>query len=117
MTIVDIIYFLKHFNLNNIQTFNIILYTFIGIGAVIFIILFFLTAPYGGRHTSTAWGPLISSRTGWLFMEIPASLLLAVYFFFSPDKTNPVLIAFFIICYNIVIINFTYIWPTKYSSS
>jgi 3-oxo-5-alpha-steroid 4-dehydrogenase 1 len=93
----DIINFLKNININNIETFNIALYTFIAIGLIIFIVLFFKTAPYGGRHTATTWGMLISSRTGWLFMEIPASLLFTIYFIMSPDKSNLVLIVFFII--------------------
>ncbi len=93
----DIINILLHIDINNLKTFNMAIYAFIAIGFVIFIVLFFLTAPYGGRHTSTTWGPLVSSRTGWLFMEIPASLLFAIYYIMSTEKANPVLIVFFII--------------------
>lgn len=41
--------------------------------------LLFITAPYG-RHARGGWGPKISSRTGWLLMESPASLgFLTIY--------------------------------------
>jgi protein-S-isoprenylcysteine O-methyltransferase Ste14 len=48
-------------------------------GAIIFVSLFFVTAPYG-RHARAGWGPALSSRLGWIVMECPASLVfLAIY--------------------------------------
>ena len=40
-----------------------------------FVLLFFISAPYG-RYLRAGWGPTVSSRTGWLLMEAPASLLM-----------------------------------------
>lgn len=39
--------------------------------AVVFVLLFFVTAPYG-RHVRRGWGPTISSRASWMLMESPA---------------------------------------------
>jgi protein-S-isoprenylcysteine O-methyltransferase Ste14 len=48
-------------------------------GAVVFVTLFLVSAPYG-RHRRAGWGPTISNRLGWIIMESPAALVfLAVY--------------------------------------
>ena len=41
-----------------------------------FPLLFWITVPYGGRHTSDRWGPTIPSRIAWFLMEIPAPTFL-----------------------------------------
>lgn len=41
------------------------------VAAAVFILLFFITAPYG-RHVRRGWGPGIDSRWGWVLMEFPA---------------------------------------------
>jgi len=61
------------------ELFQILLFGFAGIGAVIFIVLFFITAPYG-RHTRPGWGTQLNDRWGWLLMEAPAVLLFLLYF-------------------------------------
>lgn len=55
--------------------------------AVVFIILFFITAPYG-RHLRQGWGPSIPSHLGWFLMEAPAAILFAVYFIFGSSPKN-----------------------------
>lgn len=55
-------------------------WTEIGLAALTFISLFFVTAPYG-RHGRKGWGPEIGQRLGWILMELPAvALWLAIYF-------------------------------------
>lgn len=51
----------------------------IGLGALTFVSLFFVTAPYG-RHARAGWGPEIGQRAGWILMELPAvALWLGIY--------------------------------------
>lgn len=61
------------------ELFQILLFGFAGVGTVVFIALFFVTAPYG-RHTRPGWGPRINNRWGWLLMEAPAVFLFLLYF-------------------------------------
>ena len=41
-----------------------------------FPLLFWITVPYGGRHTSARWGPTIPSRVAWFLMEAPAPIFI-----------------------------------------
>jgi protein-S-isoprenylcysteine O-methyltransferase Ste14 len=41
------------------------------------------SAPYG-RHAREGWGPKVSSRTGWILMEAPAALVIALFFWLAP---------------------------------
>jgi 3-oxo-5-alpha-steroid 4-dehydrogenase 1 len=49
------------------------------LAVVVFIALFFVTAPYG-RHAVLNSGPLINSEIAWLIMEAPSPLLFAACF-------------------------------------
>jgi 3-oxo-5-alpha-steroid 4-dehydrogenase 1 len=49
------------------------------LAAGVFVLLFFVTAPYG-RHVRGGWGPTLASRTGWLIMEAPSVLVFAAGF-------------------------------------
>ncbi len=51
------------------EQYTYFLYCWIAFAIAIFILLHFVTAPYG-RHTKTTWGPLISNRLAWIIMEI-----------------------------------------------
>jgi len=51
----------------------------IATGALVFVVLFWITAPYG-RHVRGGWGPVISNRLGWLLMESPAALVFAAVY-------------------------------------
>jgi len=42
------------------------------IALIAFPLLFWITVPYGGRHTSERWGPSIPARAAWCLMELPA---------------------------------------------
>jgi 3-oxo-5-alpha-steroid 4-dehydrogenase 1 len=59
---------------------------------VVFIALYFFTAPYG-RHTTAGWGPSLSERMGWLVMESPAVLLPAALIIMSPSPVRPIALA------------------------
>jgi len=61
--------------------------------AIVFILLFLITAPYG-RHGRPGWGPALPPRLGWIIMELPAFLVIALCFFASRRTADPVSIAF-----------------------
>jgi len=74
--------------------FNTLLYIWMGIAIVMIPILLRVTPPYG-RHTSNSWGPTISSKWGWIIMEIPVIIVFS-YLFLTGDaeKSLPLYIFF-----------------------
>lgn len=52
-------------------------WAWMGLAAVVFVALFFVTAPYG-RHLRAGWGPQVPARVGWMVMEAPALLLVGL---------------------------------------
>lgn len=46
----------------------------LSIAAIAFPLLFWITVPYGGRHTSERWGPSVPSPLAWFLMEVPAPI-------------------------------------------
>ena len=53
------------------------------LAAFVFILLFFIPAPYG-RHVRSGWGPMIPDRIGWIVMEAPSALVFAACFIVGP---------------------------------
>jgi 3-oxo-5-alpha-steroid 4-dehydrogenase 1 len=51
----------------------------VGIAAIVFVVLFFITAPYG-RHAEDAKGPKLPGRIAWLLMEAPSPIIMAACF-------------------------------------
>lgn len=71
--------------------FNTIIQVWSAVAVFAFIYLLFKPAPYG-RYAETGWGPMISSKTGWLFMEVPVLIIMIVYFviYFSDLQPAPI---------------------------
>lgn len=61
-------------------------------GGVVFVSLFFVTAPYG-RHARGGWGPTVSNRLGWVVMESPAAIAFAVVYALGRHARDPVPLA------------------------
>lgn len=65
-------------------------------GLIIFVVLQFVSAPYG-RHTRRGWGPRIPNRLGWVVMELPSMLVFAYFFLSGEESPAPVTWIFFAI--------------------
>ena len=82
------------------EFYPILLYAFLGIGVIVFVVLFFIPAPYG-RHVRSGWGLRLSSRWGWMWMELPAALLFLVFFLLGQRK-------------DVVPVIFLFVWISHY---
>lgn len=78
------------------ELFDKLIIGWIGIGAIIFIVLLFVSAPYG-RHTRKGWGPVIPNRLGWVMMELPSMLFFGFFFLRGPGGHSFVTWIFFAI--------------------
>jgi 3-oxo-5-alpha-steroid 4-dehydrogenase 1 len=67
-----------------------------GLAVVVFVLLFFITAPYG-RFTRAGFGPVLGQRLGWVLMETPSALLMIVFFLAGNRLENPVAISFLLL--------------------
>ncbi len=63
-------------------------------GAVTFLVLLFVSAPYG-RHSRKGWGPTLPNRWGWFLMEFPALLVFSWFFLSRQDPIPRVTWIFF----------------------
>lgn len=78
----------------NYETYQAIIYVWMGIGLATFILLLNITAPYG-RHTSAHWGPLISNNLGWVLMEAP--VIIALMYFVLNNLQNQNAVTWFLL--------------------
>lgn len=62
----------------SLETINLICIIWIIIAITSFVLLQYVTAPYG-RHVKKGWGPEIANHLGWVIMELP-SFLIILYF-------------------------------------
>jgi 3-oxo-5-alpha-steroid 4-dehydrogenase 1 len=63
-------------------------------GAITFVVLFVVTAPYG-RHAREGWGPAIPTRIAWVAMESPSVIFFAWCYLRGPHPTAPAAVALF----------------------
>jgi protein-S-isoprenylcysteine O-methyltransferase Ste14 len=83
----------------------------IGVGAIVFISLFFVAAPYG-RYMRKGWGVTVSNRVGWMVMETPAAMGFAIIYALGEHALDPVplaLAALWLTHY----VHRAYVWPFK----
>ena len=66
-----------------------------GLAAVVFVLLFFIAAPYG-RHVRRGWGPDLGSRLAWIIMEAPSPLLFALFFVTGSNAVTVTSVAFLV---------------------
>jgi len=78
------------------ENFFLFVWSWAILGLIIFVLLLFVTAPYG-RHSRKDWGPNISNRMGWILMEFPSLLVFILCFLLGPNQIQPVTWIFFAI--------------------
>ncbi len=66
---------------------EILKFTMFGIGGIVFIVLFFISAGYG-RYATNKWGPKINPKLGWVIMECVSPLMFFSFFIFSTQTDN-----------------------------
>lgn len=98
--------------MSELQIFNTLVSAYPIIAALIALAVLFITPPYG-RHNANKplWGPQISSRTGWLIMEAPASLAPLVLLALS--KRYDLVICVFMAIWQIHYVNRSFIFPFR----
>ncbi len=58
-----------------LSQFDAIVLVWIAMAVVTFILLQFVTAPFG-RHARSGWGPMVRNKWGWMWMEMPSFVLI-----------------------------------------
>jgi len=95
--------------------FNSFIIGWLVLAAVVFVLLFFLVAPYG-RHWRSGWGPAIDNKMGWVIMEAAAPLVFAACFVLSKN-TNTVTVLVFFGLWEVHYIHRAFIYPLGLRSS
>ena len=75
--------------------FNGLLIGWFVLGAVVFVLLFFVAAPYG-RHIRKGWGLTIDNRLAWVLMEAPSPIVFALCFILG-GSTGAVSVVFLVL--------------------
>jgi protein-S-isoprenylcysteine O-methyltransferase Ste14 len=78
-----------------LTVFNVLLVGWFVLAVVVFVALFFIVAPYG-RHVRRGWGYTVGNKVGWVIMEAPAPIALAICFFLGRSTATAVTIVFLI---------------------
>ncbi len=85
------------------------LFGWTALALIIFISLFFVSAPYG-RHTRKGWGLGINPKWGWFIMEFPALTVPLFFFLFSQRNQNTAAV-FFLVMWEVHYVQRTIIYP------
>src|SRR4029079_5539731 len=94
-----------------IETLTWICYVWIAIAVIVFVTMFFITAPFG-RHTSEKWGIMINNKLGWIIIEFPSLELMSYFLYFCSRSFSSfvwILFAVWIMHY----VNRTMIYPFR----
>lgn len=93
------------------ESFFLFLWIWTIIGLLAFILLLFVTAPYG-RHSRKDLGLSIPNRVGWIVMELPSLIFFILAFLLGPNRIQPVTWIFFA-AYVFHYGNRSLLWPLR----
>lgn len=70
------------------QFYNITVLIVICLSGFVFLMLFFVSAPYG-KFLREGWGPSLKTKWAWMIMESPSPLLMTYFFITSGPEIFP----------------------------
>jgi 3-oxo-5-alpha-steroid 4-dehydrogenase 1 len=73
--------------------FNSLIIAWFVLGAVVFVALFFIAAPYG-RHARKGWGYAVGNKLGWVLMEAASPIVFFVFWLLGDYRFNAVSLVF-----------------------
>ncbi len=94
------------------QSFEWVAYGTLALALPVFLLLFFVRAPYG-RHIRRGWGPLLDNRLGWFIMESPAVLVFGAIVLLYARLNITVVLLFLLWQLHYVHRAFVYPWTLK----
>jgi 3-oxo-5-alpha-steroid 4-dehydrogenase 1 len=71
--------------------YRIFLFLIFGFAIIVFILLFYISAPYG-KFLRSGWGPVVSSKWAWMIMELPSPALIILFFITSGNRNSVTLV-------------------------
>lgn len=92
--------------------YNITIILIFSFAIIVFILLFYISAPYG-RFLRKGWGPVIKTRWAWMIMEFPSPALMTIFFILSDQKAFPQVL--FLMLWLSHYIHRTFIYPFRQS--
>jgi hypothetical protein len=98
-----------------LRTFNLLVWLWIASGLIVFLLLLFVTAPYG-RHSSKKWGFTIPDRLGWFIMEVPA-LMIFLWLIITGDAPKTIAVWVIAFLYSFHYFNRSIIYPSRIRTS
>jgi hypothetical protein len=93
------------------DSFNQIIYLWIGLAVIVFLVNLKIVAPYG-RHTSARWGIRVNARMAWVIMEVPV-LFLVTYLMLTGSKKPEVITGILYFVFAIHYVHRTFIYPFR----
>lgn len=97
--------------MHELVTYPILVGGWTALALVVFVTLFFVSAPYG-RHRRDGWGPTIDATTGWVLMELPAVVLMVVYYGTGNRRGDLVALAF-LLMWQVHYVHRTLVFPFR----
>jgi 3-oxo-5-alpha-steroid 4-dehydrogenase 1 len=95
-----------------IHFYYVFLALILSFAVIVFILLFYISAPYG-KFMRQGWGPSIRSKWAWMIMELPSPLLMIILFI-SSGKINPAT-SVFLLLWLLHYLHRTFIYPFSQS--